>query len=87
MEESMQAESGLMLSRALLGGDPELFDIADELAFDMHSLKRFAVHLLDNSGCKMSGDVFLASLSPEDYTTIPGMARALLKYWYVSRGN
>ena len=67
--------------RVLKGDDTALFDIAVELAFNMHQLKEFAAHLLSGSGCRKSGDVFLASLSPVEFTSVPSMARELLKYW------
>ena len=61
--------------------DAALYDISIQLAFDMPDLMRFAAHLLEGSGCKISGDAFFASLAPADHTTVPSKTVALLKYW------
>ena len=67
--------------RVLKVDQAALHDISLQLAFDMPDLKRFAAHLLEDSGCKLSGQAFFASLDPREYTTVPSKAIALLNYW------
>ena len=67
--------------RILKEEDTALFDIATALAFDMHQVKEFAAHLLEGSGCKLTGKEFLASLNIYEFTTVPSKTHALLTYW------
>ena len=67
--------------RELKVDDTALYEISIQLAFDMPDLMRFAAHLLEHSGCSLSGDAFFASLAPNDFTTVPSKTVALLKYW------
>ena len=83
--ESLRAryDHELNPGRVLKADDAVLYDISIALGFDMPGLKRFAAHLLEDSGCKLTGDVFFASLDVHEYTTVPSKATALLQYWWV----
>ena len=81
MAEASHETAEFAAGQVLKAGDTELFDIAEELAFDMFHLKQFAAHLLKDSGGRLSGQALLASLDAKEYTTVPSKTHALLKYW------
>ena len=72
---------GYTIGQILNKDDTELFDMCEQLAFDMHDLKRFSAHLLEDSGTKLSGEAFLASLNIYECTSVPSRTHALLNYW------